>query len=311
MRKILGSLIAVLALLATCSSCLAQGVQTGSVPDAIRHYEALVSGASKDDGATWWRLAIVYQNSARYRDSEHAYQKALHLLRTQQPAAIADVMDDMGTMYLEEGRFGRAEQLEHAALDLRQARNDQVGIGQSWMHLAMVSLGEHHLVDALMFAELAVDRLVPERKDPAKHASATPEQKMTALTYLSHVLCEQGRFADAIPVLTTAREIAVAAYPSKSLPVAYVNFLLGRAHWKSGDLDSAAELMTEGTHGMQAQLGWGHPTYLKAMKEYATFLKQTHRLPEAAEAERTLAQARKASPESDAAQAQAMTVLPQ
>lgn len=309
MRRMWGFLIAAFVGFATPQVfTLAQGTQTGSAADVIRKYELLVRHDAKDDGATWWKLAMLYQNTARYKDSEHAYSRAINLLKTQQPAAIAEVMDAMGTMYLEEGKLSRAEQLEHSALELRQARNDRTGVGLSWMHLAMVSLGEHHLADALMFAELAVDRLAPELQDRAKDGAATPVQKMTALTYLSHVLCANGRCGESIKVLTSAREIALATYPSESFPVAYLDFLLGRAHWKNGDLDLAAVQMKKGITGMQAELGWGHPTYLEAIKQYGALLKQMGR---AREAERTLAQEKSAPSGTNPSLEQMNTVLPQ
>ncbi|HEY2470571.1 MAG TPA: tetratricopeptide repeat protein [Terracidiphilus sp.] len=214
-------------------------------------------------------------------------------------------MDDMGTMYMEMGRLGKAEQLERDALALREAQNDSTAMGISWMHLAMVSMEQHHLTDAAMFAELAVSRLAQQGN------TATPQQKITALIYLSHVRCAQGNYTDAIRNLKSAREIAEASYRPQNFFTAYVDFLLGHAYWESGNPELASELMKKGTSGMQAELGWGHPTYVKAMKQYAAFLKQTDRAPEAAEVQRTIAQVRGARSRTDASQGQPMTVLPQ
>jgi hypothetical protein len=73
------------------------------------------------------------------------------------------------------------------------------------------------------------------------------------------------------------------SHPNESFLTAYIDFLMGYAHWKNGDNGPAAELMKRGTTGMEAQLGWGHPTYIAAMTAYEAFLRQTRRNAEAAE----------------------------
>ncbi len=262
----------------------AQDVKATTMTGEIRRYELLMQETpAQNSGAMWWKLAMLHQDAAQYRDAEHAYGKALELLKTGDRATLANVMDGMGTMYVETGWYVKAEALERNALALREAQNDSAGIGVSWMHLAMLSLGKHEVADAARYAELAADRLVPERKGMAHTDAATPEQKMTALIYLSLARCAQRDFSAALPELALARTLARASYPAQNFPVAYIDFLSGYAQWKSGKNERAAELMKTGTAGMEAQLGWGHPTYISAMKQYEAFLKRTRRNAEAAE----------------------------
>jgi hypothetical protein len=136
-----------------------------------------------------------------------------------------------------------------------------------------------------MYAELAVERLVPDGGESA----ATAEQKMTALTYLALSRCAAHRCADAQPALKRAMTIAEASYSEKSFPAAYIRFLEGYAEWKRGDQHTAAKMMKSGTEGMEAQLGWGHPTYVSALGQYGDFLTATHRNAEAAEVRAKLA----------------------
>jgi|SRR5271165_5981985 len=267
----------------------AQNTTTTALDSEIHKYELLVQEQTvQQDGAVWWHLAMLYQDAARYEEAERAYRKAVELLKTGDRNTLANAMDEMGMMYVETGSYAKAEPLEQEALAMREAQKDPVAVGRSWMHLAMLSLGRHDLADAANYAELAADRLVPERAGrPAGKAAtpeeATPEEKMTALIYLSLVLCAQGDCAQAVPELKLAGGIAQASYGAGGLPVAFTNFLLGYAYWKSGDTRSAAELMKSGTAGMEAQVGWGHPTYISAMTQYEAFLRQTRRNPEAAE----------------------------
>lgn len=256
--------------LVTVTFCPAQdGI---SSLDVIRKYQLFVNHQASEDGSAWWKLAVMQQNMARYKDSARSYRRAISLLSRQRPAALADAIDDMGTMYAQQRRFSKAERLEQEALQLREKDNDRVGIGLSWMHLAMVSLGLHDLTNASTLAEMAVGRLVKERKE---QSAVTPEEKMTALIYLSQVRCAQHNYAAALGYLAQAREVAVARYPPVSLPVAYIDYLLGYAHWRTGDMEIAAKQMKAGTTGMRALLSWGHPTYVEAMKQYKAFLRQS------------------------------------
>ena len=142
------------------------------------------------------------------------------------------------------------------------------------MHLAMLSLGKHDLANAATDAELAVSLLVPEGTGPEAQSGASPEEKMTALINLSLVRCAQGACADALPHLRRALDLAQASYAAKSIPVGFINYLMGYAYWKTGDNGSASDLMKIGVSAMEGQLGWGHPTYILALTQYELFLRQ-------------------------------------
>jgi hypothetical protein len=102
--------------------------------------------------------------------------------------------------------------------------------------------------------------------------------------------------------LRAASGIAQASYGAGGLPVAFTDFLLGYAYWKSGETRSAAELMKSGTAGLEAQVGWGHPTYIAAMTQYEAFLKQTGRNTEAAEVKAKIARVQASRGKVDVAQ---------
>jgi tetratricopeptide (TPR) repeat protein len=244
------------------------------------------------DGKNWLKLAGMYEVEGRYNDAERAYRRAIQLIGTQDPGVLADSMDLLGMLYAQEGKLKRAEETEQAALEMREAHGDRLGIGLSWMNLAMISLGEHRVGEATRYAEWAVDRLVPAT--PEKQSQESIEQQMTALIYLSEVREAEGDYPSALVELGRARKIGEGKYSASSFPLAYIDFLLGYAHWKNGEPDLAAELMKEGATGIQAGLGWRHPTCVRLMVHYAAFLKQTQRRAEAAELRKTMARARDA-----------------
>ena len=231
------------------------------------------------------KLAVLLQDAARYRESEEEYRRTIELAKLQDPATLADVLDHMGTMYVESGQLSRAEPMERQALAVRERQHDQLGAGVSHMHLAMLLLGENALRPAESEAESAVRLLVPEYSSSPVNAAATAEEKMTALIDLSLVRCASAACSTAIPALRWALKIAHASYPANSIPVGYLDFLLGNAYWKSGDSRSADELMGQGVHELATQIGWGHPTYLRVLRQYGEYLSQTGRT---VEAKRTL-----------------------
>jgi tetratricopeptide (TPR) repeat protein len=265
-------------------------VQNTPVDNQVQQYDRLLQSSSvQNDGPAWLKLATLYQDAARYGDAERAYSKAVDLLRTGDPATYANAIDAMGTMFVETGQYEKALPLERQALEIREAQSDSLGVGLSWMHLAMLSLGKHDFTSAAKYAESAADRLVPERTGRPTAPGATAEEKMTALVDLSLTRCAQGDCGRALPELKRAQSIALTSYGSGSFPVAYTSFLIGYARWKSGDDGSAAELMKDGMAGMESQLGWGHPTYIMCAKQYESFLRQTQRSSEVTEIQQKIA----------------------
>ena len=254
----------------------AQIRDTNTLAAKIREQEKAVETApGKNDGEAWLKLAILRQDAALYSDSERAYKRAIALLKPGDRATLADALDQMGTMYVECGQLSKAEPLERKGLAIREDEKDLLGIGLSHMHFAVLLLGERKPVLAEAEAEMAASLIAPEQEHAAARVVATPEEQMTALIDLSLARCAHQGCATAIPDLRRALGIAHTNYAENSIPVGFLDFLLGYALWKSGDGSSADGLMRKGTEELETQLGWGHPTYVQALKQYSMFLNQT------------------------------------
>ncbi|HEY2472495.1 MAG TPA: tetratricopeptide repeat protein [Terracidiphilus sp.] len=212
--------------------------------EKIRAQEIVMHQASgHTDGVAWLKLATLYQDAARYSSAESAYRKAISLLKTKDRGAFATTLDHMGSLYVERGKFAKAEPLERMALKIREDANDTAGIGATYTHLATLSYGRHDLAAAEADAEMAVSILVPEHLGHAAQTRATPEEQMSALINLSLIRCARGACAEAIQDLDRALSLAHAHYAIDSFPVGFVDFLLGYVHWKSGDNRATTELM--------------------------------------------------------------------
>jgi tetratricopeptide (TPR) repeat protein len=269
---------------------MAQQNEANPLASQIREREAaVVSAAGQADGTAWLRLAVLYQDAARYDEAEHAFRHAISLLKKKDRTLYADGLDHMGTMYVEQGKFGKAEPLERKALAIREDMNDRTAIGTSYTHLAMLAYGRHDLTGADADARMAVSLLAPEHSADGTGTEATPEEKMSALIDLALIECARRDCAGAIPELNRALRIAHANYQANSVPVGFLDFLLANASWKNGDLRDAPALMKRGIDEMQQRLGWGHPTFIAALKQYRTLLTQIGSNAEADEVDRRIA----------------------
>jgi tetratricopeptide (TPR) repeat protein len=233
---------------------------------------AVGSTEGRRDGLSWLRLAILYQDAARYDDAERAFCKATALLKTADGERYADALDGMGVMYVELGKYTKAEVLERKALATRQGEQNAVALGRSYMHLSLVAYGKHDMRGAEADAEMAVSLLARERSSEAHTEKASPEEQMSALIDLALIRCAEGQCGAATHDLERAMHLATANYPANSVPVGFVHFLLGYAHTKNGNAQNGVALMKMGIEEMKSQMGWGHPTYIAALREYRSAL---------------------------------------
>lgn len=278
-------LVVTLLVLAACTKNFAQyadvdprnaDVDPRTLPAQIAAEELVVhSEPAGKDWQAWLKLAVLLQDAGSYRESEDAYRQTIALLRAPDPLVVADVFDHMGTMYVTSGQLSKAEPIERHALAIRENQRNSLGTGISHMHLAMLFLGQNDLRSAEAEAQAAVNLLVPEYAHRPGASPATPEEKMTALIGLAQVRCASGADQAAVPDLRWALQIAHQNYSDESLPVGYVEFLLGHAYWKSGNPADADRLMTEGVQKLATVIGWGHPAYLGTLRQYEVFLVAT------------------------------------
>lgn len=267
-------------LAACCASGLllnAQILTRGDLQKETAEYEIASRSAEPpqmpavEAGRIWSHLAVLYQDAGRYGQSEIAYEHAMRLL-TVAPVSrpdLADVIDNLGTLYMETGNLKGAEHEEVNALNMREAAGLKSELPQSWYHLATLYLRQHRSALSRQFAERAAEAF-------SKDVNSLPENKLGALLVLASSLCQSHRYSEAIIHLQSALQLSNDLYGPEQLPTGLNAFLLGYAYWKSGDLASANELMQRGSDILGKTLGW-HPAYLSVLTQYAQFLRKTHR----------------------------------
>ncbi len=115
--------------------------------------------------------------------------------------------------------------------------------------------------------------------------------RIVARSALSLAICYLKDCPSAIPLLKDTVEEAKAKLQPDDFPIGFGDFLLGYAYWKSGNVSAAGQHLQDGTAAMKRQLGWGHPAYVGALKQYELFLRENRQVEAANVVERQIRQA--------------------
>jgi tetratricopeptide (TPR) repeat protein len=235
---------------------------------------------------TYVQLGLWYQNAAQWGRAEAALEHAVSLLRqTAGPdAELATAIGQLASLHVTMGKFREGERETQEALKLGENVGDPLLIARSRDDLAILYLAKQKYQKARDLARQAEAEFV-------KNVRADVLDRLAARFTLAEALCNLKDCPSAIPLLKAALDETKTALRPDDFTVGLNNFLLGYAYWKSGDISGAGEYMARGTDKMSLQLGWGHPSYLKALKCYAQFLHENRQLEAANVVERRIRQA--------------------
>jgi tetratricopeptide (TPR) repeat protein len=231
-------------------------------------------------------LASLYEDVAMNDRAEAALKHSIALSRgsAEWSGELATGLNDLGLLHAEQGRLHEAEKEQLEALRLRESLGDSLDIARSWSSLSGLYFKEHKYRVSREFAQRAMEEF-------SANNNADVVDKISSRLYLSMAMCYSKDCPAAVPVLKDAIDMAKSSYKSTDFPVGEGKFLLGFAYWKAGDTARASAYMQEGTAIMKVQLGWGHPSYLNALGNYARFLRENRREDDAEAVEREIRQA--------------------
>jgi tetratricopeptide (TPR) repeat protein len=249
---------------------------------AVKEAEsAHVSDASAAEMYT--RLASLYENVARYDQSEAALEHAVSLLR-RDPGSLGPLAEDintLGLLHAEMGKLREAEGEVLEALKLREGVGDSLEIARSWNSLAGIYFRHRKYATARDYFRRAMDEFSVNQR-------ASAVDRVSSQFGMAVALCAMKDCPSAIPLLKNGIDIARTELRPNDYPLGTGEYLLGLAYWRSGNLFDAAPHMERGTALMKEQLGWGHPVYLNALKQYALFLRKSQRSDDAKAVERQI-----------------------
>lgn len=232
------------------------------------------------------QLGLLYQDVAQWERSEQLMERAVSLLRRSSTPTddLASALGHLGSLHVEMGKLRDSEKEELEGLKIRQDLGDRLQIARSQSDLVTLYLVKQKFVKARDLARLALAEFDTNRQ-------ADVLDRISIRFALSEALCSIKDCASAIPMLKVAMDEAKATLRPDDFPVGLSGFLLGYAYWKSGNMAEAGEYMERGIALMSAQLGWGHPAYLRTLRCYAQFLRETKQIEAANVVERRIRQA--------------------
>jgi len=254
-----------------------EGDSTNFKRDILQHItvledQARVAEASKAGdikiARIYLQVGILSEDVARWDQSEAALKRAVFLFRraNESQGELPTAMSQLGSMYVAIGRLREAEKEEVDALKMREALNNRLWIARSWADLAALYLAKSKFATARDYAQKALAEMVVNE-------GADAFDRVSARYSLALALCSAKDCPSAIPLLKNAIGEADAALPNKFL-ISFGKYILGYAYWKSGNMEDAGPMMRQGTEGMGELLGWGHPSYLAALRQYAKYLRE-------------------------------------
>jgi len=254
-----------------CEDALRHAESVHAAPETLAKIELVFGGLELDLGA--------------YPQSEAAMQQAVKLLRGGSPQEVADALGRLAVVHIAMGEGGKAEKEDHEELALLEQAGEVRGSALARIDLANAEIKQQHFSKAIVDAQEAL-KVISD--DPAVDAS----DRIAARQTLGSALCGARRCEEAIPVLKSALELSKTSYGQDSLATGIDYYLLGQVAWQCGDPADAAGWMQRGTARMKVDLGWGHVIYLRAMSEYAKFLRERGQTEQADSAEREVRMAR-------------------
>ena len=252
---------------------------------AVRQAES-AHATSLELATTYMRLGLSYSDAAQWERSEAVMEHAVFLLR-RTSATVADLataVTQLASLHLLMGKVRESEREEQEALRLREGLGDQLQIARSRSDLAILYLAKQKYEKSRDLARQAEAEFVTNGR-------ATALDRITARFTLAEALCALNQCPSVIPLLKATLDEAKATLHPDDFPLGLGIYLLGYAYWKSGNMSEAEEYLKRGTAQMNAQLGWGHPGYLKALRCYAQFLHENQQVEAANVVERQIRQA--------------------
>jgi tetratricopeptide (TPR) repeat protein len=248
-------------------------------PELLRQISIYEEAARKGEAAhasegylakVYVGLASMYADLAMYPRAEEAMVRGIALLRRDpaaKPDALASAIDDQAMLHVSMGELDKGEKEGQEALKIRLKEGDRAAIGASYRQLAALYLTRREFKKAVEFGQRAMDAI---GEDPKVSADDWVAVRFT----VARALDESGSWGRAIPLLQQGIEQAKVSFGATSLPVGMGYYQLGVTYWHDGQTVEAARWLERGIGLMKAELSWGHPTYINALRQYAKFLRQ-------------------------------------
>jgi tetratricopeptide (TPR) repeat protein len=224
------------------------------------------------------RLAMTYQDLGRYRDAENEYRRAVRICRGEGARGqdlLAAILNNLGSLYSQTGRFSLARQRLEEALQIRKAIGGPAAeMFPVWNHLAEVAfeLGDLPAASDLFENALAVCR---KTSGPASRNTAA------ILNNLALVRRRQQRLDDAGKLLGEAINLLSGLLGKDHPAVGQVLANLAGLRLEQGRMEEAEAAAQRALAIFEATLSPDHPSIASLLRDYSKLLTKIGRGEEA------------------------------
>jgi hypothetical protein len=229
-------------------------------------------------GTLWAQLAAEYQYAAEFLKAEDAYNKSLHLLKSEPTvkAEYAATLESLATLYLLYKHVDEAESVRKQALAVREKLGNSSDIGLSHIHLANVAIARRQFKKA--------ERLSLQGMEEMESSSNPPRAGiLSGLITVTYARCLRGHCVEALTSAQQALAFANSNFEPESAVVGFALETLGFAEWKSGEVQEGEKAMLRGIQILRTKLVPADPRLHGALMQYGDYLVATRRRVEAQE----------------------------
>jgi tetratricopeptide (TPR) repeat protein len=230
---------------------------------------ALTAAEPKSVESDWLALhlrVMVLLQQRKGAESERLLEDSIHeaRLRGESSTGLARALNDLGSLFQDEGRFREAERAYREALShLTRLPGAILPMGVTLGNVASLRLAEGKASEA---EKLYLDA----RRILSSGDRSQSLELAVVLCGLADVYSETGRYADATRAAHSALDMLRGSEHDSQVGVAL--FLLGKIAISQHHEAEAEELVRRATESWRTSLGPDHPTYVSGMATLAIML---------------------------------------
>jgi len=233
--------------------------------EALALYTSLLGPLHGDTIFTARTLAFLLDRQRQFDEAETLYLEALQASLTLYGDAHPDtamVQGELGTLYRHRDEPEKAMQYLQAGLETSKKVYGSEHSFVAYDMIAVANLG--YRLRGMTFAEpLFRDALaIYDRTLPEDHP-----YKATALVSFAHRLINEGRVAEARPMLLRGKQICEATLPPEHWLTAQFDILTGMAQRRDGNEAAATVLLRDGFERLRTGRGVSHRATQSALRE--------------------------------------------
>jgi CHAT domain-containing protein/Tfp pilus assembly protein PilF len=246
---------------------------------AGKAFEAILTSEERLFGRDDLRLApdlidlgSVYENIARYADSESAYRRAIDLLRgsaNSNKSHLAIALNDLGLLYYRMGKYHEAEGPSKESIEIRREIFDPGDLRMSFpmdnLGLVYLEEGRYEEAEELFQGSIGIAR-----------AAKSSVSEAISLDNLGYLYWAQGRLKDAERLHRNALDLEEKSTDAKSADVAITLNSLGSVLVDEDLLQQAEPILQRSLNLWQGVYGDDHPQVAYALANLGA-LYQTQR----------------------------------